>query len=181
MADNWDYEWDDQAQRRVVSVMLREGKRFWIAAGAAGGSELPCSAEPYKLRVGLPVALAKALAWTPERAAELAADASSQMEEASGLRWLRWSSELPAGSFEALGLGSEPGQAALARRFEAAVGVPVFARFEVDALRGSGPGGDWASAARDPGDLVRLFSALEAKAIERVAPARGAGKGPSRI
>lgn len=172
---------DDARAQRLVSVMLREGAGVWIAAGAAGGAELPIAAEPFKLRVALPVALGRALGLPAREAADLGAQAESHQEGVLGLRWLRWSVELPAGSFAALALGEEKGQAAMARAFESAVGVPLFARFEVPGLGGRDAKGDWASASRDPGDLLALFASLEAKAIGRLAPARGKGPGASRI
>jgi hypothetical protein len=180
--DDMDDEYEDDARaRRVVSVMLKEGSRFWISAGAAGGEELPAPSEPFKLRVALAVALGKALGLGAREAAALGGLAQSQQEKISGLRWLRWSVELPEGSFDKLALQSPEGQSAMAQRFEQAVGVPLFSRFELDGLRGRGPGGDWASATREPADLMALFAALESKAIGRVAPAQSKGLGASRI
>lgn len=177
---NIDESWGDTSQL-LVSVMLKEGGRLWISAGAAGGSELPLRAEPYKLRVELPVALAKAMRLSARGAAELSASSESHQENFEWLRWLRWTVEVPGGTFDALGLGLPEGEAALARALEAAMGVPMFARFEVEALKGRGAGGDWASASREPGDLMRLFSALEAKALERISSSKSTGKGPQRI
>lgn len=167
---------------RVVSAMLREGSRFWIAAGAAGGSELPSSAEPYAMRVALPVALARAIGLSSREAAELAGRSEGFEQDLGDLRWLRWSVEVDSGTFAALGFPGRDAQRDLARSLGQAVNCPLFARHELPDLQ-DGPGGDWAGGA--PATIGkagwRLFAVLEAKAIAETAARAPRGPGPGRI
>lgn len=171
----------------IVSVMLRQTGRSWICAGAAGGSELPECAQAFRLGVAVPVALGRALGMEPSEAAQLGAMCQTHAEEFDGwLRWVRVVVDLPSGGMDALQIHSQEGQAAMARAFESAVGVPLFAEFEARSILGTkpkAPGGDWVSSSRDPSDLIALFAALEAKALEQIAlkAKSKAGLGPSRI
>lgn len=161
------------AMQSIVSVMLRESGRFWITAGAAGGGELPECAEPFLLRVALPVALGKSLGMDPMGCAKLGGKAHSQEESIDDcIRWLRWSVDLPSGSFDALGLGSKEGQREAARIISAPFGVGLHPDFEIPGIRDiKSPGGDWASASREPEDMYRLYAVLEAKAIAELSSA----------
>lgn len=176
-----------KAIQSIVSVMLRQSGRSWICAGAAGGGELPECAQAFRLGVAVPVALGQALGMEPSQAAQLGSMCQTHSEDFDGwLRWVRVVVDLPAGGMDALGLHTAEGQACMARAFESAVGVPMFAEFEARSILGSkpkAPGGDWASSSRDPSDLVALFAALEAKALEQISSASKskAGMGPSRI
>lgn len=113
---------------RVVSALLVGPGVFWLAAGAAGGSELPAAAEPFKMSVALPVALGMALGWGPSHTARLSASAEGFDDEAGRLAALE-------------------SQSLLARILGDAIGAPLFACFEIWP-------GDWASTARDPADLL---------------------------
>ena len=100
----------------IVSVMLKESGRFWIAAGAAGGSELPECSEPFRLRVALPVALGHVLGLSPSGSAALAGSSTSKEESVgASLRWLRCVVDLPPGGFDGLGLQRREGQSSTAR------------------------------------------------------------------
>lgn len=174
----------EQTMQSIVSVMLRESGRFWIAAGAAGGQELPECAEPFLLRVALPVALGKRLGMDPMGCARLAAKAHSQEESIDDcIRWLRWSVELPKGSFEALGLATQEGQQEAARIISEPFGVGLHPDFAIPGMRQiKSPGGDWASASREPEDMYRLYALLEAKAIAELSSSSNlTAQRPSRL
>lgn len=166
----------------IISVMLKESGRSWIGAGAAGGAELAAAAEPFRLRVALPVALGKALDLSASESALLGARAVSYDESLSThTRWLRWSIELPCGGFDRLGLGAPEGQSRIARAFSEALGAALFAEFEVEGLDENKINGDWVSVSRDTSGLERLYALLEAKALGAVAQAREPSRGLGRL
>ena len=159
---------DDQSPC-VLRFALSQGGATRLFLAAAGGSELPRAAEAFRLRVALPIELAKAFGLDPLSGAAIGVNAQCFEEQAEGMRWIRWHGKAPSG---------EADKELLALAFSEAAGVPVFEDFELEGLGGAWAAAEAASASRDPRQMLAIYAALEAKALGSLCQNAARGTSP---